>query len=84
MIRNILLASAMMMGLSGAAMANSWDPPLPSHAHSEAVSQGMPSAVGQEQGESVIHYSGQAEGNLSAGTPVVIGHEGGSPIIVYR
>ncbi|MFC3123940.1 hypothetical protein ACFOD4_02610 [Pseudoroseomonas globiformis] len=84
MIRNVLMASAMLFGLSGAAMADSWNPPLPSGAHSEAVSQGVPHVLGYRDGQPVIRYSGTPRGNLSAGIPVVVGNQDGQPVIHYE
>ncbi len=88
MFRKILLSSLLLAGFSGAAMASNGDANIDAfmaqQPHSEAVSQGVATIVGSQDGNPVIRYQGEALGNLSAGVPVIIGNQGGEPVIIYR
>jgi len=88
MFRTAVLSVLLISGLSGAAMAANGDANIEAFVaqqpHSEAVSQGMPHFAGNQDGQPVIRYSGQARGNLSAGYPVIVGNQDGQPVIVYR
>jgi hypothetical protein len=88
MFRALVLSSLLISGMSGAAMAANGDANIDAfmaqQPHSEAVSQGMPHFVGNQDGQPVIRYDGQAIGNLSAGYPVIVGNQDGQPVIVYR
>jgi hypothetical protein len=88
MFSKVLFSAILVAGFSGAAFASNGDASIDAlmarQPHSEAVSQGIPTVIGNQDGSPVIRYQGQAVGNLSAGVPVIVGNDGGEPVIVYR
>jgi hypothetical protein len=88
MFSRILFSAILAAGFSGAALASNGDSNIDAlmarQPHSAAVSQGIATVVGNEEGGPVIRYSGAARGNLSRGLPVIVGNSGGDPVIVYR
>jgi hypothetical protein len=88
MFSKILFSAMLVTCFSGAAFAANGDANIDAlmaqQPHSQAVSQGIPTVVGSQDGSAVIRYDGQAVGNLSAGVPVIVGNSGGEPVIVYR
>lgn len=88
MFSKVLFSAILVAGFSGAAFAANGDANIDAlmaqQPHSQAVSQGIATVIGSQDGSPVIRYHGPAVGNLSAGVPVIVGNSGGEPVIVYR